>query len=401
MKILLFLRGEIDREITSMKYYIIAGEASGDLHGAGLITAILQADPQAEFRFWGGDLMLKACQGQGFLVKHYRTLAFMGIGQVLKNLFAIFRNFSDCKKDLLAFRPDATIFIDYSGFNLRIARWLKPQRAAWNGRAYYYIAPQLWATRPKRIHTLKACVEEVFVILPFEPAFYQKYGYEATYVGHPLLDTVAQFVPNPDFRTQNSLDARPIVAILAGSRRQEIKSMLPVMVGIIHKHPDLQFVIGAAPSFGLDFYENLLAECIDAETRQKVCIVQHQTYDLLANSWAALVTSGTASLETGLFKVPQTVCYRTSAFLYWVVKKIIQVKYISLVNLILQRQAAPELIQADLSPENLEAFLNQLKTQPDYRLGFERDYTELWQALGSKGAAQRVALAISQPKLLH
>ncbi len=364
-----------------MKYYIIAGEASGDLHGANLIKALHQTDNQATIRVWGGDMMQQA---GATLVKHYRHHAFMGIGQVLSHLPTIWRNFRDCKADIVAFEPDALILIDYSGFNLRIAKWVKQQQLTC--KIYYYISPQVWATRAKRVQTIKACVDEMFVILPFEEAFYQKHNYPVHYVGHPLLDVVEGHQANPQFRSQNDLDERPIVALLPGSRRQEITAMLPIMLGVAAQFPQYQFVVAGAPSQTRDFYAPFM------QHYPNVKLVEYQTYDLLSHSLAAFVTSGTATLETALFNIPQVVCYKTSALFYWVVRNIIQIKYISLVNLILDKEAVRELIQHELTTETLAQLLQQLgDAQHPYRQTMLADYAQLRTMLGTRGAAMRAA----------
>lgn len=364
-----------------MKYYIIAGEPSGDLHGSLLIQALKKTDPNAQFRAWGGDLMQTAGAD---LAKHIRELAIMGIGQVLWRLPTILRNFSFCHKDIETYKPDVLILIDYSGFNLRIAKWAKGQ----GYKIFYYISPQVWATRAGRVQKIKKYVDKLFSILPFETAFYKKYDYEIEFVGHPLLDVVAEYAVTDfgtNFRTKNGLDAqRPIIALLPGSRRQEVKAILNVMLSVVPKFPDYQFVIAGAPTLSPDFYAPFL------EGKKGLHLVHGQTYDLLTNSTAALVTSGTATLETALFKVPQVVCYKTGAFLYWIVKQLIKVPYISIVNLIMQREVVKELIQHKLTETQLELELRRL-LDASYREKMREAYEELYQKLGEQGAARRAA----------
>jgi lipid-A-disaccharide synthase len=374
-----------------MKYYIISGEASGDLHASNLIKQLQIIDNQANIYAWGGDLV--AATGAN-LRRHYRDHAIMGIWQILWKLPTIWRNFSFCHQDILAFAPDVLILIDYSGFNLRIAKWAKKQGL----RVFYYISPQVWATRPKRVQTIKACVDEMFVILPFESDFYATFGYPVHYVGHPLLDAVQDFYlqqqnsPKIDFRAQYNLSADlPIIALLPGSRRQEIKSMLPTMLSISAKYNDYQLVVAAAPSFDLDYYADYLA------AYPNVRIVQGQTYQLLSHAHCALVTSGTATLETALFAVPQIVCYRTSPLFYWIVRRIIRIKYISLVNLILDKAAVPEQIQSDFNIEKLNEWLMLLlPADSPTRISMLADYVELRQKLGDVGASHRAAKAMQQ-----
>jgi lipid-A-disaccharide synthase len=382
-----------------MKYYIISGEASGDLHAANLIKQLQIIDNQADIYAWGGDLV--AATGAN-LRRHYRDHAIMGIWQILWKLPTIWGNFSFCHQDILAFAPDVLILIDYSGFNLRVAKWAKTQGL----RIFYYISPQVWATRPKRVATIKACVDEMFVILPFEADFYATFGYPVHYVGHPLLDAVADFyrqqqaaeqiAPKIDFRKQYNLAADlPIIALLPGSRRQEIKSMLPTMLSISAQYPDYQLVVAAAPSFELDYYADYLA------AYPQVRIVQGQTYELLRHAHCALVTSGTATLETALFAVPQIVCYRTSALFYWIVRRIIRIKYISLVNLILDRAAVPEQIQSDFNAEKINTLLAQLlPSDSPTRVRMLADYAELRQKLGDVGASHRAAKAMYELLLI-
>lgn len=362
-----------------MRYYVIAGEASGDLHGANLIRALRQEDPLAEVRAWGGDLMAEA---GAEVVKHYRDLAFMGFWEVAKNLRTILRNFKLCKTDIAAWQPDVLILIDYPGFNLRMARWAK----AAGLRVFYYISPQLWAWHSSRVHGIKDTVERMYVILPFEKEFYYRYDYEVDYVGHPLLDVVDGYEPPPDFRQTNGLDERPIVALLPGSRRQEISRMLEAMLETTPHFPGCQFVIAGAPAIPRSFYEDI----IRASGLEGVHWTGNQTYALLSNARAALVTSGTATLETALFGVPQTVCYRGSALSFFIARRLVHVKYISLVNLIADRLLVRELIQHDLTPANLRDQLEQL-LDDSHAASMRQGYAELRKKLGEAGASRRAA----------
>jgi len=364
-----------------MKYYIIAGEASGDLHGSNLMKALRQQDPEAEFRVWGGDLMQAA---GGDLRKHYRDLAFMGFWEVLMNLRTILRNIEFCKEDILAYHPDALILIDYPGFNLRIATWAKAQ----DFKVLYYISPQLWAWHASRVHDIKQSVDKMYVILPFEPEFYKKYDYEVEFVGHPLLDVVENFQPNPDFRHENALDERPIIALLPGSRKQEISRMLEMMLTAVSKFPEHQFVIAGAPSQDRAFYEAILAKA----NKTEVAIVENQTYHLLSYAEAALVTSGTATLETALFDVPEVVCYKGSPISYAIAKRLVgkRIQYIALVNLIVDRLLVKELIQHELTPKNIQRELKKI-LQPEHAQAIKTGYAELRNKLGNAGASARAA----------
>ncbi len=362
-----------------MRYYIIAGEASGDLHGGSLVHALLREDPAAQVRAWGGDLMAAA---GAEVVKHYRELAFMGFGEVVKNLPAILANFRLAKADILAWQPDALILIDYPGFNLRMAKWAKRKGL----RVFYYISPQLWAWHSSRVYGIKACVERMYVILPFEPEFYQRYGYEVEFVGHPLLDVVEGFKPPATFRQMHGLDESPIIALLPGSRRQEIGRMLEVMLRVVPRFPAYQFVIGAAPAIPEAFYQDILQH----SGLSDICLVQGQTYALLSQAQAALVTSGTATLETALFNVPQVVCYRGSALSFWIARQLVNVPYISLVNLIANQPVVKELIQHELTPERLGHEL-ALLLDDAHAARIQRGYSLLRERLAPAGAAQRVA----------
>lgn len=365
-----------------MKYYIIAGEASGDLHGSNLMKALYVEDPQAEIRFWGGDLMQKT---GGTLVKHYRELAFMGFAEVVMNLKTILSNIKFCKKDIQSFNPDAIIFIDYPGFNMRIAKWAKPL----GFKTHYYISPQIWAWKENRIKDIRRDVDKMYVILPFEKDFYEtKHHYNVEFVGHPLIDAIhhREKIDEETFRKKNDLDRRPIIALLPGSRKQEIKKMLSIMLSIVDNFPEYQFAIAGAPGQEFDFYRQFL-------TKKSIHFVANKTYDLLSVSHAALVTSGTATLETALFKVPEVVCYKGSWASYQIAKRIITLKYISLVNLIMDKQVVTELIQDDLNPRRLSEELSKI-LEPKNRLRLLDDYDELEKKLGGIGASQKAASLI-------
>lgn len=359
-----------------MRYYIIAGEASGDLHASNLMKELSKKDREAEYRCWGGDLMQEA---GGDLVKHYRELAFMGFLEVAMNIRTILRNMKMCKQDILKWQPDVIILVDYPGFNLRIAKWAKEQGI----KVFFYISPQIWAWKEKRVHEIKKNVDEMFVILPFEKAFYQKYNYPVNFVGHPLLDVVENYQPSPDFYSKNNLDKRPVIALLPGSRKQEISTMLTGMLEVVEDFPDYQFVVAGAPATPPGVYKKLIGD-------KDVKIVSGQTYDLLSHARAALVTSGTATLETALFNVPQVVCYRGSYVTYFLIKSMIKIKYISLVNLILDRGFVKELIQAEFVRENVIEALSDILDEQN-REAINQSYLDLKIRLGEKGASEKAA----------
>jgi len=366
-----------------MKYYIIVGEASGDLHASNLMKALLLEDEHAEFRFWGGDLMQAV---GGTLVKHYRELAFMGFAEVIMNLRTILGNIKMCKKDILNYKPDVIILVDYPGFNMRIAEFAKQKNIA----THYYISPQIWAWKENRIHKIKRDVDQMYVILPFEKEFYEKkHNYPVHFVGHPLLDAIAdrKQVSPDQFRKENNLNEKPIIALLPGSRKQEITKMLSVMLQMVNKFPDHQFVIAGAPSQDLSFYQQFIKS-------ENVAIVENKTYDLLSLSNAALVTSGTATLETALFKVPEVVCYKGNAISYQIGKRLVKnIKYISLVNLILDKETVTELIQDNFNEKRLENELFKILDHK-YREKIFDDYYDLEQKLGGKGASENTAKLI-------
>jgi lipid-A-disaccharide synthase len=358
-----------------LKYYIIAGEASGDLHGSNLMKAISQKDKNAEFRFWGGDLMQNI---GGTLVKHYRDLAFMGFLEVVLNLKTILNNIKFAKKDIKNYKPDVLILVDYPGFNLRIAKFAKKLGI----KIVYYISPQLWAWKENRVEIIKKYVDEMLVILPFEKDFYKKHNVDAHFVGHPLLDAISDLpeINTEKFKQENGLNEKEIIALLPGSRKQEVKKMLGTMLSVRPYFTDYQFVIAGAPSLSKDFYEKYVDE--------NVHFVSNKTYDLLRCSRAALATSGTATLETALLNVPEVVCYKGSRISYEIGKRLIKnIKYISLVNLIMDKEVVKELIQNDLTTKNLIAELQ--KILGENRQKILSDYAELRQKLGGKGAGEK------------
>ena len=362
-----------------MKYYIIAGEASGDLHAANMMKALKKTDSKAEFRFWGGDLMQNV---DGKLVKQYKELAFMGFFEVILNLTTILKNLSICKADIKSYQPDCLIFIDYPGFNLRIAKWAKKE----GFKTHYYISPQIWAWKESRIDAIKRDIDKMYVILPFEKDFYEtKHGMPVEFVGHPLIDAIANrnTVDEGWFRQTHGLNEKPIIALLPGSRKQEINKMLSQMLSVVKTFSDYQFVIAGAPSQDPLFYSSFIEN-------KNVFFVENATYDLLSMSHAALVTSGTATLETALFKVPEVVCYKTSWISYEIGKRLVKLKYISLVNLILDKEVVTELIQASFNSKRLTKELSSILNGGKREEQFVA-YHELEAKLGGPGASQKVA----------
>lgn len=361
------------------KLYIIAGEASGDLHGSNLIKSLQNTDASLQYRFWGGDQM--EAQTQQKAVKHIKDLAFMGFAEVVMNLKTILGNIKFCKEDILTFKPDAIVMIDYPGFNLRIAEWAKTQGI----KVLYYVSPQIWAWKQNRVHKIKKVVDKMFVILPFETEFYQRFDYEVEYVGHPLLDAIQNYQESnaPIFDTKN----KEIIALLPGSRKQEISRKLPVMLKAIEGLHKYRIVIAGAPSLDKEFYNTFpLPEGTE--------IVFGKTYDVLNVATAALVTSGTATLETALFKVPQVVCYKASPISYHIAKRLVKIKYISLVNLILDKLSVVELIQGDCNPKRIKKELELVLPGGEKRGDVLADYDQLAKVLGGGGASDRIAAGI-------
>ena len=362
-----------------MKYYIIAGEASGDLHGSNLIIELKKLDTDAAIRCWGGDKMQAA---GGELVKHYRELAFMGFAEVLMNLRTIFRNLEYCKEDILQYKPNTLVLIDYPGFNLRIAKWAKEQGI----KVIYYISPQVWAWKENRVKSMKQCIDKMLVILPFEKDYYKnKWDWEVEYVGHPLVEVIEK--SRESGAGSQKLSERPIVALLPGSRKQEILKKLPVMLDVSRSFPGYQFIVAKAPGLEESFYDALLKD------HSNVSYVSGRTYDLLSQSTAALVTSGTATLETALFGVPEVVCYKGSYLSYQIGKRLVKVKYISLVNLIMDKLVVKELIQDDLTVENLQRELQAILTDEKRKKQLQEDYATLKQLLAQGGNASAKAAA--------
>ncbi len=372
-----------------MKYYLIAGEASGDLHASNLMAAIKTEDPHAEFRFFGGDLMRAV---GGTLVKHYREMAYMGVIPVLLHARTILRNMRLCRDDIRAYRPDVVVLVDYPGFNLKIARFVKTTLRI---PVYYYISPKIWAWKKYRIRSFRRYVDRMFCILPFEVDFFRSLDYPVDYVGNPSVDAVAAFREaqrdRPDtFRNDHGLTDQPVLALLAGSRRHEIRRNLPVMLDVAARFPDFQAVVAGAPGLTADDYRS----CLGERTTPK--IIYGQTYHLLSHASAALVTSGTATLEAALFRVPQVVCYHVSGgrLVNFVFDRFFHVPYISLVNLIAGRQVVSELFGAKFSAERIHAELKRIVEDPPYRAGMQKGYDRVIVALGQPGASQHAARLI-------
>ncbi len=364
-----------------MKYYLVAGEASGDLHGANLMKALKERDPQAEFRFFGGDLM--QAEG-GNLVKHYADMAFMGFLEVVLNLRTILKNLAFCKNDIAAWRPDVLILIDFPGFNLKIADFA----SGIDLPVHYYISPKVWAWNQKRVLKIKKVVNHLYCILPFEVDFYKTWGMEVDYVGNPLLDAIAGFKPDNNFyQTHNLSIDKKIIALLPGSRKQEINYLLPDMLKVADKFTDYQFVIAGAPSFNNDFYNDFIGD-------KNIPVIFNATYDLLSNAHAAIVASGTATLETALFNVPQVVVYKGNAISIGIARMVVKIKYISLVNLIMDALVIKELIQEDCNPQKISTELDNIINNPTYRQQMQDNYDELDKRMGQPGASDRTAQLI-------
>jgi lipid-A-disaccharide synthase len=366
-----------------MKYYIIAGERSGDLHASNLIRQLREKDPEAQIRGWGGDMMQEAGMD---LVHHYREMAFMGFAEVFKSLGKILGFLRECKADLKAYQPDVVILVDYAGFNMRIAKFAKARGM----KVYYYISPKIWAWNQGRVHNIKKVVDRMFVIMPFEEDFYARYDYKVDYVGNPVNDSVTDHVRTAEFRTRNRLyNNKPIIAILPGSRKQEIESMLHVMLSVLPSFRDYQFVVAGVSNFSKAYYEQYNKD-------PNIKIIYDQTYDLLAHAQAALVTSGTATLETALFGVPQVVCYKTSAISYSIAKRVIKVPYISLVNLIADKPVVTELIQDDFTAKKIVAELKNVLFDKHYIKKQQEGYALVRQKIGNFRTAERAATLMVQ-----
>jgi lipid-A-disaccharide synthase len=373
-----------------MKYYIIAGEASGDLHGSNLIREINKRDPELEVRGWGGKLMQEA---GAEIVKDYRDLAFMGFTEVIRNLPTIFKNIQFCKSDILWFRPDAIIFIDYPGFNLRIAAWARKMRF----KTIYYISPQVWAWKESRVKNIRENIDKMLVILPFEKDFFHKWDYEVEYVGHPLVEVIEQYKKSKEAGLQPEIimaggkkghSPLPLIALLPGSRKQEILMKLPVMLEASRQFHDFQFVVAEAPGQDPAFYDEVL------KNYPKAGRIRNQTYSLLMHARAACVTSGTATLETALFGVPEVICYKGSRISYQIAKRLIKVKFISLVNLIMDKPVVKELIQEEMNVQNIAAELRKLIYDTEIRNRIHQDYSELRNLLSRGGNASEKAAGL-------
>jgi lipid-A-disaccharide synthase len=366
-----------------MRYYLIAGEASGDLHGSNLMKALKKTDRDAEFRYWGGDLM---CAEGGTLVQHIATSSFMGFWEVFKNIGSIYANIRRCRNDIAWFSPDALILIDYPGFNLRMAKFA----SGLGIKVFYYISPKVWAWNQSRVVTIKRYVDHMLTILPFETEFYDKFGYHTDYVGNPVIDAIEnRSYREEDFNgfiTRNGLSGKPIIAVLAGSRLQEIEKSLPVMLSVTDDFPGYQFVIAGAPSIDPTVY--------DKYTQNKFPVLFNQTYAILQQSFAAMVVSGTATLEAALLNVPLVVCYRGSGLSYHIAKRFIKVRYISLINLIAGKEVVKELIQDDFNTANLRDELARITDSP-VRTQIIDDMIQLRHLLGPAGASERTAEKIA------
>lgn len=363
------------------KFYIIAGEPSGDLHASNLMQAILDERSNTDFRFWGGEKMNAIQKG---MAKHIKDLAFMGFLEVVLNLRTILRNISFCKKDILAYQPDALILVDYPGFNLLIAKWAKKHDI----KVYYYISPQIWAWKQNRVYKIKELVDKMYVILPFEKDFYKRFDFDVEYVGHPLLDEIAKFDFSDSrlsFLDRNQLDNRAIIAVLPGSRKQEVSVKLPIMLAAVKGYVNHQIIVAGAPTLSKEFY---------ASIDDSVSVIFNETYEIMANARAAIVTSGTATLEAALFKVPEVICYKGSNISYSIAKRLIKVKYISLVNLILDQEVVKELIQHECTSENIQLELDKIINDENYRQMLIDKYNELEEMLGGGGASKKVAQSL-------
>ncbi len=362
-----------------MRYFLIAGEASGDLHGANLIKEIKRFDTNANFEFWGGDLMHKAAAKSP--LKHIQELAIMGFLEVVVNLIKIKENFKECKQQIADFNPDAVIMIDYPGFNLRIAPFVKEL----NITSFYYISPKAWAWKKNRVYKIKKYIDVLFTILPFETEFYQQYGYQVNYIGNPLMDEIQHY--KDKHPKNNDLSQKPAIALLPGSREQEIRRMLPTMLTAARMFPDYQILVAGAPNFNAEYYHT-----IDGNNDYQ--LIFNDTYGLLSQSEVALVTSGTATLETALLNIPEVVCYKANTVSYFIAKSLVSIKYISLVNLIMDKEVVKELIQYDFTVPKIVEELNSIIAGGNQRSKMIKDYLELQEKVGTAGASQRAAKAI-------
>lgn len=373
-----------------MKYYIIAGEASGDLHGSNLIKELKIINPSSTFRCWGGDLMKSQCNK---LVMHYDDFSYMGFLEVIVNAKKILSYISLCKKDIEEYNPDVIIYIDYPGFNMKIAEWAKRK----NFINHFYISPKVWVWKENRVKKIKRVIDKMFVILPFEEGFYiNKHNYKVDFVGHPLLDAIdnQKEFNRQEFLAKNKLSSKPVIALLPGSRNQEIIKLLPLMLDVVSNFNDYQIIIAGAPNKSINYYEKIILS--NKESRSSIKVICNQTYDILRISSAAIVTSGTATLETALFKVPQVVCYKTSMISYLIGRLLIHnLKFISLVNIILDKHIVKELIQNNCNKDNLVIELQKILNKSDRSLML-KEYELLHKKLGGKGASKKTAELISK-----
>jgi len=373
-----------------LKYYIIAGEASGDLHGSNLIKELKIINPSSTFRCWGGDLMKSQCNK---LVMHYDDFSYMGFLEVIVNAKKILSYISLCKKDIEEYNPDVIIYIDYPGFNMKIAEWAKRKKFI----NHFYISPKVWVWKENRVKKIKRVIDKMYVILPFEEGFYlNKHNYKVDFVGHPLLDAIdnQKEFNRQEFLAKNKLSSKPVIALLPGSRNQEIIKLLPLMLDVVSNFNDYQIIIAGAPNKSIDYYKKIILS--NKESRSSIKVICNQTYDILRISSAAIVTSGTATLETALFKVPQVVCYKTSMISYLIGRLLIHnLKFISLVNIILDKHVVKELIQNNCNKDNLVIELQKILNKSDRSLML-KEYELLHKKLGGKGASKKTAELISK-----
>ncbi len=361
-----------------MKYFIVAGERSGDLHGANLMKELKQQDPEAEFRFWGGDAMQEVAGHTP--VTHYNDLAYIGAYEIIMNLPKILGFLNQCKDDVVNYQPDVTILIDYPSFNLKIAKHAKLHGL----KVCYYISPKVWVSGAKRVFDIKKYIDKMYVIFPFEVDFYKKYDYKVEYIGNPLLDEIDSFTPNTNFIQDNKLQNKPIIGVLPGSRKQEVATFLKDMLTIVDQYPNHQFVIGGINNLPKEFYEPFI-------DNKRIFVVYEQTYDLLSKSQVALVASGTATLETALFNVPQIVCYRLNKISAFIIKLFIKVEYVSLVNLIGNREIVKELLQDDFNPIRMKEELDKLLFDKNTLQKVKDGYHEIQIKMGKVGASRKTA----------